>query len=114
MNSHKMPTKNPPRQLKLSQLVEFPHVIWSLMYHDLAKKGEDTIMVAKGKKSSASFEFTAVDTFNLLFPVNDWSGLEKRMRKPSAKALENMRQQMMNCRGVNTKCVSEKEGNLTE
>ena len=86
-------------QPKLSWFMDFPHIIWSLMYHTLAKKGEEPLVVAKGKKSRASFDFTAVDVFNLLFPDNDWSGLEKRIRKPSAKALENMRQQMMNCRG---------------
>ena len=91
--------KQPLRQLKMSRLVEFPHVVWSLMYYALAKKGEEPLTVAKGKKSSASFDLTTVNTFNLLFPDNDWSGLEKRMKKPSAKALENMRQQMMNCRG---------------
>ena len=92
MNSHKMPMKQPPRQVKLSWLVQFPHVVWSLMYHVLAKNGEEPLIVAKGKKPSASFDFTAVDAFNLLFPDNDWRGLEKRMKKPSAKALENMRQ----------------------
>ena len=79
--------------------MRFPNVVWSLMYHALAKKGEETLMVARGKKSSASFDFTAVDAFNILFTDNDLSGLEKRMRKPSTKALENMRQQMMNYRG---------------
>ena len=74
-------------------------MVWLLMYHALAKKGEETLMVARGKKSSASFDFTAVGAFNILFTDNDLSGLEKRMRKPSAKALENMRQQMMTYRG---------------
>ena len=45
--------------------------VWSLMYHSLAKKGEEPLMVAKGKDSGASFDFTAVDAFNLLSPDND-------------------------------------------
>ena len=35
------------------------------------KKGEEPLMVAKGKDSGASFDFTAVDAFNLLSPDND-------------------------------------------
>ena len=46
---------SPFDQLKLSWLVEFPHMVWSLMYHALAKQREELLMVAKGKKSSASF-----------------------------------------------------------
>ena len=72
-------------------------------------------MVAKGKKSSASFDFTAVNAFNLFFPDKDWNSLEKRMGKTSAKALENMRQQMINCRGgKGSQGMSEREGNPTK
>ena len=85
MNSHKMPMKQPPRQVKLSWLVQFPHVVWSLMYHVLAKNGEEPLIVAKGKKPSASFDFTAVDAFSLFVPNIDLSGLEKRMQNLAQK-----------------------------
>ena len=87
-------------QLKLSRLVRYPNVIWSLLYHALIEKTKQSIEVVEGDSVNECFEFTGKDAFEILFPDYDWTFLNtKRQRKLSEKAKENLRQQMINCRG---------------
>ena len=86
-------------QLQLSRLVRYPNVIWSLLYHALIEKTTQSIEVVEGDSVNKCFEFTGEDAFLILFPDCDWTFLKRRIRKPSEKANENLRQQMMNCRG---------------
>ena len=87
-------------QLQLSRLVRYPNIIWSLLYHALIEKTKQSIEVVEGDSVNKCFEFTGEDAFEILFPVGyDWTFLNRRIRKLSKKANENLRQQMMNCRG---------------
>ena len=86
-------------QLQLSRLVQYPNVIWSLLYHALIEKTTQSIEVVEGDSVNKCFEFTGEDAFLILFPDCDWTFLKRRIRRLSKKANENLRQQMMNCRG---------------
>ena len=99
VTSHYEGDRDTQAQLKLSRLVQYPNIIWSLLYHALIKKAVQSLEFVEGESCNKCFDFTATDAFVMLFPGYDWTLLEKRPKMPSEKAKENMRQQMINCRG---------------
>ena len=84
--SHYEGDRDTQAQLKLSRLVQYPNVIWSLLYHALIKNTVQSLDFVEGGSCNKYFDFTATDAFVMLFPGYDWTLLEKKQKMSSEKS----------------------------